>query len=79
MKKTTQRAALAAAILFSAACGSVDATYVQADRALYEVLAPAHRSYIEADPALDAERKLRRQRLLDSWDLRIRQAEAATK
>lgn len=49
--------------------------YLEADRAVYEIVAPAFRTYLEADPALTPNQKARRARLLDAWDLRLRKVE----
>lgn len=50
-------------------------TYVQADRATYEQIAPAHRRYIEQDLTLNASQRASRLDTLNSWELRIRKAE----
>lgn len=42
-----------------------------AEKATYEVVAPAHRSYVQADPSLSVEQKQARYDLLESWRLRV--------
>lgn len=44
---------------------------VSAEKATFDVIEPAHREYIKNDPFLDAAKKQRRYRLLDSWKIRI--------
>ena len=65
VKKTTL-------LMFSAfaltACCTPD---VSAEKSTFDVIEPAHRRYVEADPMLTAEEKQRRFRLLDSWKPRI--------
>lgn len=39
----------------------------QAEQATYKVIAPAHRAYVESDPALSPQQKQRRLDLLESW------------
>lgn len=56
-------------------CAGPSSLYVQADRATYEAVAPAHAAYVEADPNLSAEQKARRLRTLTSWDDRVKAAE----
>lgn len=50
---------------------SVDETWVRADRAVYNVVAPAHREYIAADSTLTDGQRLNRTTLLDAWNARI--------
>jgi hypothetical protein len=57
------------------ACAALDPAYVQAERATFDALAPAHRSYVDADLDLSGDEKARRMRLLDSWEARIERAE----
>lgn len=52
-------------------CGLSEA-YVAADRATYNAIAPEYRAYVEADPALSAEQKARRERTIKAWDARLR-------
>lgn len=70
------RKLIAIAVLGIALTGcSLDKIYVQADRDTYDVIAPAHREYVENDPNMTPEQKDRRLRLLDSWEERIKAAE----
>lgn len=55
-------------------CTPVQA-YVQADRAIYDAVAPAHRAYVTADPALSGEQKDRRFRTLEEWRKLVETAE----
>lgn len=56
------------AALSMTACCAPDAS---AEKATLDVVEPAHRQYVEADPSLTAEEKQRRFRLLDSWRTRV--------
>lgn len=74
----TDRRVLSLLALLLATCAagcSPTSIYVEADRATYDVIAPAHRAYVLADPALSDEARQRRIDLLNTWDLRIRKAE----
>ena len=53
--------------------------YVAADRATYEAVAPEYTAYVHADPALDDDAKVMRDRTLATWDARIRAAEERDK
>lgn len=50
------------------------ASYVAADRATYDAVAPEYADYVDADAALDDEERARRGRTLATWDARIRAA-----
>lgn len=63
---------IALLFLVTASCAGPSEAYVAADLATYEVVAPAHKAYVEADPLLDADQKNRRLLLLQSWELRVR-------
>jgi hypothetical protein len=52
-------------------------TYVAADRATYEALAPEYAAYVAADPALADDDRARRAHALETWRLRIEAAEQA--
>lgn len=64
-------------LLFAVALSgcTVNDIYVAADRATYDVVAPAYSSYVSADEALTPEQKERRFRLISSWLIRISKAE----
>ena len=62
----TRTACALVALLFVAGCTPVQ-SYVEANRAIYDAVAPAHRAYVTADPALTLEQKDRRLRTLDEW------------
>lgn len=62
------------AVFAFCACTPVQ-SYVQADRAIYDAVAPAHRAYVTADPALSAEQKDRRFRTLEEWRKLVETAE----
>jgi hypothetical protein len=64
-----------AAVLAGCSGCSVAATYVEADRATYNVIAPKFLKYLEADETLDPKVKEADALLVKSWDLRIRKAE----
>jgi hypothetical protein len=78
--KLLRNAALSALLLFTVTgCPStgdiIRADYVAADRATYEAIGPRYREYVNADPDLDNEEKRRRNRTVDTWNLRLDQAE----
>lgn len=52
------------------------ASYVAADRATYDAVAPEYAAYVDADDALDQAERARRARTLAAWDARIRAAAA---
>lgn len=58
-------------------CATPEAAFVRAERATYQAVAPEYVAYVEADPALSDEEKERRRRTVRTWDLSIRQHEAA--
>ncbi len=51
--------------------------YVDADRATFDVIAPAYLAYVRGDASLDQLQVQRRARLVDTWRIRIERAEAA--
>jgi hypothetical protein len=53
---------------------TVQQEYVKADRLTFDVIAPRYLRYVEADPALDQEKKDRRKRTVESWRLRLDKA-----
>lgn len=58
-------------------CVTPNETYVNADEATYNVIAPRYQAYVKADPALEPLEQAREMRLLDSWKLRITKAKEA--
>ncbi|HEY4659596.1 MAG TPA: hypothetical protein VIH11_08820 [Gemmatimonadaceae bacterium] len=70
--------ALGALILVAclAGCGLSEA-YVRADRAVFDVIAEEYLGYVARDQALDNEQAQRRQRLVEAWAVRLREAEKA--
>ena len=56
-------------------CGCVSKTYIAADRATYEAIAPAYAEYVKADANLTLEQIGRRLRTLEAWLKRIEAAE----
>jgi hypothetical protein len=66
------------AMVVSVGCGSLDSQYVTGDRLTYDVIAPTHLDYLEADEALDDEQKDRRRALLRSWEARLLEGEDRT-
>lgn len=82
--KLLRNIALSSLLLFAATgCPAtsdiIREDYVAADRATFEAIVPRYREYVEADPGLDAEEKKRRNRTVDTWDLRLKQAETPVK
>jgi hypothetical protein len=62
-------------LLFASGCGSLNAKYIEADRAKYEAIAPEYLLYVDADKTLDDEdKKIRRHNIL-MWRIRIEEAE----
>ncbi len=55
----------------------VDPQYLKADRATYEAIGEEWADYVQADDTLTVEQKQRRDLLLNSWRIRIENAEAA--
>jgi len=55
---------------------SASKTYVEADRAVFDVVAPEWADYFGSDAALSNEDKERRRRLIRAWDARIKAEEA---
>ena len=60
---------------FQSAATSPTGPYVAADRATHDAVAPEYHACVTADPALDDEQKARRRRTIESWRLRLEQAE----
>jgi hypothetical protein len=54
---------------------SVDSSYVAADRATYDAVAPFHRHYVESDPTLDPDQRELALLILDTWRIRLETAE----
>jgi len=77
--KTLHTSVLSLVILLSAGCCAttdlIRGDYTAADRATYDAVAPAYKAYVDADEALDADKKKRRLRTLSTWRLRLEQAE----
>jgi hypothetical protein len=62
--------------LFAAGCGAGPAaSYVAADHATFNAVAPEHSAYVAADPNLTDADKQRRLNTLQTWRLRVEQAE----
>jgi hypothetical protein len=55
----------------------IGSSYVAADRATYEAIAPEYTGYLAADPKLDDSQKDRRRRTVQTWERRIEAAEKA--
>lgn len=61
-------------LLTLAGCQGVSASYAEADAATYDAIAPEYLGYVDADPALDASQKQRRQETVASWKARHERA-----
>lgn len=61
-------------LLFLCSCPSIPQQYVEADKATYDVIAEDYMSYVRRDESLGLEQAARRQRLIDSWRVRIEKA-----
>lgn len=66
--------ALGALMLGGLGACSPTSAYVAADQATYNAVAPEYENYVHADPALSADQKARRDRTVQSWQLRINQS-----
>jgi hypothetical protein len=56
-----------------------EGTYVAADRATYDAVAPEYCAYVTNDPSLDDEQRARRRRTVDTWRVRLEAAEGAAR
>ena len=70
-----KKAAMLLICLICVGCAGPAESFVKAERAMHDAIAPEHRKYVEADDNLSDEQKARRLRTLDSWDLLLRKAE----
>jgi len=52
-------------------CATVPQSYLEADRATFEAIAPEYHNYVGADPALTPAQKINRQQTIQSWRNRI--------
>ena len=66
--------AVAVLLLGLSAC-TPQVAYIEADRATFDAIAPAYLGYVRTDGSLSDEQVMRRSRLVDSWRIRIEQAE----
>lgn len=57
-------------LLSLAGCQGVSASYAEADAATYDAVAPEYLGYVDADPALTKDQKVRRHETVDSWKAR---------
>lgn len=64
-----------ALVLALAGCGSLDATYVDADRKTLDAIAPVYLRYVEADDDLTERERERKRSLIRSWEHRLQDAE----
>jgi hypothetical protein len=73
--------ALIAGAIIGSASGCADlvgpaGSYVSADRATYDAIAPEYQQYVSADPSLDPEQRQRRTRTVELWRRRLESAES---
>ena len=54
---------------------SPEASWIAADRARHDVIAPEYKAYVDADPAKGQADKDRRYRLLEAWERDLEQNE----
>jgi hypothetical protein len=76
---TTTAIVLALLLLSAPGCATLTAPqgpYVASDRATYDAIAPEYRAYVATDPNLNPEQRARRERTLETWRLRLEDAEA---
>ena len=65
-------------LMLSGCCATTDLIredYTAADRATYEAVVPKYLEYVGADAALDDEQRARRKMTINTWRLRLEQAE----
>lgn len=55
--------------------GCVPGSYVAADRATFEAVAPAYIAYVGSDSTLTDKQRDRKQRVIDSWRFRLEAGE----
>lgn len=67
------RIILAVLVLLAVSGCKASEQYVKADAATFDAISPEYLKYADADPALDADQKARRHRLVESWAIRIRE------
>jgi hypothetical protein len=67
-------ALLCVAAVSCCGCPAVSESYLKADKATFDAITPEYLRYVEADPALDQEKKDRRKRTVESWRLRLDKA-----
>lgn len=80
--KTLRNTALALALCLVSGCKTTDfirSDYVQADRATFDAVAPSYLQYVDGDAALSDEQKKRRKQTINTWRLRLEQAETPVK
>ena len=61
-------------VLLAVGC-TPQAAYIEADRATFDVIAPAYMDYVRGDASLNQDQQERRQRLVDTWLIRLVKAE----
>lgn len=74
-RKTAAMLALAVLAPVALCSCSVQSSYVAADRATYDAIAPFHRQYVEADPSLGPDQRELALLVLDTWRVRLETAE----
>jgi len=67
---------MAVALLLLAGCAGPNPSYIQADRATYEAIAPEYLRYIQDDARLTGAEVQRRIDTVNTWLRRIEAAEA---
>jgi len=75
---TVRTSILSLALLLSSGCATMEAVredYVAADRATYDAVAPRYLEYVQGDDSLGPDEKKRRERTINTWRLRLEQAE----
>ena len=70
-----RRVAVIVFLLLSVSACTPAAAYVEADRATFDAIAGSYLDYVRADELLDESQVDRRSRLVDTWRIRIEQAE----
>lgn len=60
----------------AAGCTTAEKSYVEADKATFDVISPEYAEYIRKDGGLTEEQKARRLALVKSWGLRVEAASA---
>ena len=74
-RRTLKILAVAAIAAVLCSCGSMTDSYIAADKATYDAVAPEYLDYVRDDQSLDQAGKDRRRRTIETWEKRIQAAD----